>query len=140
MKNTTSKDLRKAVIIIIFSFTAVAGIVVWLRNTETALNAAEIMMMVGVVLVVGFALFLAFRRIRDARANLPAEDELSKRLMQKAAATSFYVSLYLWLALMMFEVRIPLERSTLIGAGILGMAILFALSWVYHRYVRPGHE
>jgi uncharacterized membrane-anchored protein len=140
MKNTAKKDFRKAVLIIALSFSAVSGIVVWLRNTQTALNAAEILMMAGTVLVVGFALFLAFRRIRDARADLPAEDELSKRLMQKAAGTSFYVSLYLWLALMMFEARIPLERSTLIGAGILGMAILFALSWIFHRYLRSGHE
>ncbi len=61
-------------------------------------------------------------------------------LINRDAATSYYLSLYFWLALMMFEERISLERSTLIGVGITGMAILYALSWIYHRYFSCSHD
>jgi len=90
--------------------------------------------------MVGFALFLGFRRLRSLKENLPAEDEMSKKILQKGAATSYYLSLYFWLALMMFEERISLDRSTLIGVGITGMAILYALSWIYHRYFSRSHD
>ena len=38
------------------------------------------------------------------------------------------------------EEIIALERSSLIGAGIMGMALIFALSWIYHRYIRITHD
>ena len=90
--------------------------------------------------VVGFAVFVVLRRLKSAKQKLPAEDEMSKSILRRGAATSYYVSIYMWLAFMMFEERIDLERSTLIGAGILGMAIIYALSWVYHSYIRKSHD
>ena len=53
--------------------------------------------------------------------------------MQKAAATAYYISLYLWLALVFFNDKFSLETESLIGNGIIGMAILFALCWVYYK-------
>ena len=65
---------------------------------------------------------------------------MSKGILRRGAATSYYVSLYMWLAFMFFEEQINLERSTLIGAGILGMAVIYGLSWVYHSYIRRSHD
>ena len=126
--------------IIALSMSALSGLVVYLLSPDLEVNINEVLMVVGVILVVGFALFLAFRRMRDIKSDLPAEDEFSKKIMRRAGATSYYVSLYLWLALMMFEEIIALERSSLIGAGIMGMALIFALSWIYHRYIRTAHD
>ena len=126
--------------IIALSMSALSGLVVYLLSPDLEVNLNEVLMVVGVILVVGFALFLAFRRMRDIKSDLPAEDEFSKKIMRRAGATSYYVSLYLWLALMMFEEIIALERSSLIGAGIMGMALIFALSWIYHRYIRTAHD
>jgi hypothetical protein len=61
-------------------------------------------------------------------------------ILRKGAATSYYVSIYMWLAFMFFEEYIDLERRTLIGAGILGMALIYALSWFYHNYIRRSHD
>jgi len=33
---------------------------------------------------------------------------------------------------------IQTERSS--GASILGMAIIFALSWLYHRFISKAHD
>ena len=92
------------------------------------------------IVVVGFAIIIAFRWLKSVKLNLPAEDEMSKKILRRGAATSYYVSLYLWIALMYFEERIDMERSTLIGAGIVGMAIIYALSWIYHNFIRSSHD
>lgn len=134
------KDFARTALIIALSMSALSGLVVYLLSPDLEVNLNEVLMVVGVILVVGFALFLAFRRMRDIKSDLPAEDEFSKKIMRRAGATSYYVSLYLWLALMMFEEIIALERSSLIGAGIMGMALIFALSWIYHRYIRTAHD
>jgi peptidoglycan/LPS O-acetylase OafA/YrhL len=119
----------------VLTILVIAGVLIWLLSPDQKIDFREILMILGLVLVVGFALFLAIRRLRDTRANFPAEDEMSKAIMRKAAASSYYISIYMWLAFMFFDERINLERHTLIGAGIMGMAILFALTWIYHRYL-----
>jgi peptidoglycan/LPS O-acetylase OafA/YrhL len=92
------------------------------------------------VVILVFAVLVVAKRWKASREKLPVEDEMSKKILRRGAATSYYVSLYLWLALMFFEDSIDLERSTLIGAGILGMAIIYALSWLFHRFVKPSHD
>lgn len=135
-----TNDSKKTILLITTSCGVLAGVFVWLRSSEKVINPSEVGMIGAVVLMVGFALFLGFRRLRSLKENLPAEDEMSKKILQKGAATSYYLSLYFWLALMMFEERISLDRSTLIGVGITGMAILYALSWIYHRYFSRSHD
>ena len=90
--------------------------------------------------VVGFAVIVIFRRLKSAKQKLPAEDEMSKSILRRGAATSYYVSMYMWLAFMFFEDSIELERHCLIGAGILGMALIYALSWIYHSFIRKSHD
>ena len=54
--------------------------------------------------------------------------------MQKTAAWSYYVSLYLWLAIMYFSDKLHYETHTIIGAGILGMAVIFAICWLIFNF------
>jgi peptidoglycan/LPS O-acetylase OafA/YrhL len=60
----------------------------------------------------------------------PAEDELSKKLLLKTAAWSYYVSLYLWVAMLFIKDRVNLDTEEILGAGILGMAASFAICWL----------
>ena len=92
------------------------------------------------IVILVFALVVVVKRWRAQKEKLPAEDEMFKQILRRGAATSYYVSIYLWLALMFFEDRVDPERHTLIGAGILGMAIIYALSWIYHNYIRRSHD
>jgi len=135
-----SKDYRKTVFVIAVSLGVIGGGFAWFRSPGAEINARELGMIAALILVVAFALFLAFRRLKSVKEKLPAEDEMSRNILRRGAATSYYLSLYLWLVLMMLEDRLELEGHTLIGAGIMGMAILYALSWIYHRYIRPSHD
>ncbi len=138
--NKTSIVMRKAIIIAVLAVLVTATIVVWMLNTETSKDIGSVLMPAILVVVLGFAVIVLIRRWKATKEKLPAEDEMSKNILRRGAATSYYVSLYLWLALMYFEESIELERSSLIGAGILGMAIIYALSWVYHNYFRRSHD
>ena len=132
--------MRKVILTVILTLTVIGSVIVWLSMSSVKIDRNEILMLVALILVVGFALFLAYGRFRSARQNLPAEDEMSKNILRRGAATSYYLSIYLWLAIMMFESDLKLDRSSLIGAGIMGMAVLYALSWIYHRYFRKVHD
>ena len=125
---------------VVLAVVVIVSFVYWLVFHSDHMDIQEILMIAGMVLVVGFALFLAFRRLRDAKDRTPGEDELSKNIMRRGAATSYYVSIYLWLVIMYFSDKSELECHSQIGAGIMGMAIIWALSWVYHRYIRRSHD
>jgi len=86
-----------------------------------------------IILLVAFALIVGIRRLKSERRGEPAEDELSKRIMQKSASTAYYVSLYWWLVLSYLSERWEMETGSVIGRGILGMAVIFILSWFYFR-------
>jgi peptidoglycan/LPS O-acetylase OafA/YrhL len=83
-----------------------------------------------ILLIVGFALFVGYKRLSNARRGEPAEDELSKRILQKTAAISYYISLYIWVFLIFLKDRVKLDTEELLGTGILAMAVTFGVSWL----------
>lgn len=86
----------------------------------------------GVILaIVGFAVFLLIRRIKSWKAGEPQEDELSKKVMLRTSSLSYYISLYFWVFLLWLKDRVAFDQEQLIGTGILGMAVIFALSWIF---------
>jgi heme/copper-type cytochrome/quinol oxidase subunit 2 len=132
--------MRKAIFLVVLSVSFIVSLIMWLAAPSAEYSAQELVLILGAILVVGFALFLAFRRLRDVKEKLPTEDEMSKNIMRRGTATAYHLSIFLWLVIMYFSDKTRLECHTLIGAGIMGMAILFALSWLYHRYIRRSHD
>jgi len=132
--------MKRSIIVAILAVLVTATIVVWMLKSENPISGKAIAMGSIQLVVLVFAVFVVYKRWTATKNKLPAEDEMSKSILRRGAATSYYVSIYMWLAFMMFEERIDLERSTLIGAGILGMAIIYALSWIYHMYIRRSHD
>ncbi len=86
----------------------------------------------GIVAI--FGLFFIYKQIVSFRKGEPSKDELSSLIMQKASSLSFYVSLYYWLIISYFSDRINFEVDELIGYGIVGMAIIFAIIWVIIKF------
>ena len=131
---------RKAIFLAVLAVSVMVSMIFWFIKSGAAFDLKGSSMLIIQFVVVGFALLVAFRRLKSVKQNLPAEDEMSKNILRRGAATSYYVSLYMWLAFMFFEDSINLERHSLIGGGILGMAIIYALSWVYHMYIKRSHD
>jgi heme/copper-type cytochrome/quinol oxidase subunit 2 len=132
--------MRKAILMVVLAVSLIASFSYWLIFKTDQMTIREILMIGALLLVVAFALFLAFRRLRDAKQNLPQEDEMSKSILRRGTATAFHLSLFMWLGVMYLSDKTELECHSLIGAGIMGMALLFAIGWIYHRYIRRSHD
>jgi peptidoglycan/LPS O-acetylase OafA/YrhL len=119
--------MKKGIITLIVAVVALITTGVWFVSTQADLKLLDFLTF-GIV--IAFAVFLGYKKLSSVKRGEPAEDELSKKIVQKTAAWSYYVSLYLWLAIMYFSDRFNYETHTFIGAGILGMAVTFAVCWV----------
>lgn len=126
--------MKKTVLIFIVAALVAVSTLIWILTSDTSFKPADLGMYAVIILVVGFALFIGVKRIGSSRKGEPAEDELSKKVLQKTAATSYYISLYLWLAVMYVSDKKDYETHTLLAAGILGMAVIYALCWLVYNF------
>ena len=89
-----------------------------------------------VVIIVLFMVPFVKRRWFDVKRGFPSEDERSKKVMTNASSKAYYVSLY-WLLLISFSVEVleivELDVGQAIGIGIVGMAILFGIFFLYYN-------
>jgi len=61
------------------------------------------------------------------KKGIPIDDERSKKTRMYAAGYSYFISIYIWMALLIFQRY--LERDDILITGLLGMAISFWASW-----------
>jgi peptidoglycan/LPS O-acetylase OafA/YrhL len=132
--------MKRIVVMFVIVALVIITTVLWFMNIDTAYKPADLIKIGVMILVVGFALYAAYRRLTSAKRGEPAEDELSKKIMHKTAAFSYYISIYLWLALGFFSDRLKLETHTIIGIGIMGMAVSFAICWVIINFTGVKNE
>lgn len=123
--------MKKTVVSFVISALVLAGLVLWAVKGKVFTDASEILMVLGALLVVGFGVFMGMKRVQSHRRKEPPEDELSKRILTRASSLAYYISLYQWLLVMYLSDRVEIPTHSLIGAGILGMAIIFMLSWIW---------
>lgn len=122
--------MKKSVVLFVVGALIIAGLVLWAVQGRIAGNVREIIQAGVVLVLVGFAFWFGFKRLQSRRRGEPAEDELSKRIVARASSLAFYVSIYLWLFVMSISDKTALENHTLVGAGIVGMAVVFLLCWL----------
>ena len=88
-----------------------------------------------VVIIVLFMILFVKRRWFDVKKGFPFEDERSKKVMTNASSKAYYVSLY-WLLAISFSVEVleivELDVGQAIGTGIVGMAVLFGIFFLYY--------
>ncbi len=123
----------------------VAGLVLlttlfWMIKASGAIDKTDTIQFWVIGLLIIFALFIGIRRLKSEKRGEPTEDELSKRVLQKSAAVSYYISLYLWVAIIYIKDKVSMDTEQLIGTGILGMAVTFALSWLIINFRGIRHE
>jgi len=122
--------MKKGFLALLVSVLVVAATVVWFFIVEKPIPATEIINFGVIVVLVGFGLYFAYRRFSSANRGEPQEDELSKKIMQKTAAWSYYISLFMWLFMGWISDRLSMDMGEVIGTGILGMAVIFFGCWI----------
>ncbi len=87
------------------------------------------------VIIAILAIWVFVRSYRSVKGGFPIEDERSTRVMDKAMAKAYLISIWLllaigWVSDDLIEFR---DISQAMGAGIIGMAIIFGLCWLYYN-------
>ncbi|MDF1560546.1 MAG: hypothetical protein P1P83_10105 [Bacteroidales bacterium] len=113
---------------------------IWFFGTENHKIGFEIVSFGVIIVLVGLGLVLAFRRLSSAKRGEPHEDELSKKIMQKTAAWSYYISLYMWVFMIWLKDRVTLDTEQVLSAGILSMAVIWFICWIVIRLRGIRHE
>ena len=123
---------------------AVTGIQIFQVDTvdSAGSNTAEIIYVIMLAVLIGLGILFAFRRSNDLKKGLPAEDELSKRNLNRAGSVTFFISLLIWLVLLYIEVHelLNLESRFLFSYGLIAVCFVFLLSWTIINYGGAGHE
>jgi len=128
--------MKKSYLALIISTLVLATTILWLFNTKIALSVPEIIQFGVILVLVGLGVYVGLSRLKSERRGEPPEDELSKKILQKASSTSYYISIYMWLAFGFMSNKTKLETHTFIGAGILGMAVIFCVCWIVFKIWR----
>jgi high-affinity Fe2+/Pb2+ permease len=125
--------MKKSYLALIISALVLGTTILWIASTKSQLSIPGIIQFGIIFVLAGFGVFIGLSRLKSEKRGEPAEDELSRKILQKASSTTFYISLYLWLGVMYYSDKTKLETHTLIGAGILGMAVIFCVCWVFYK-------
>jgi len=126
--------MKRGLLMILLAALVIIGAIIWLLHGKNEIKIGTMVMFGTILLVAGFAVVLAISKLKSAKEGLASEDELSQLIKDKASSRSYYVSLYWWLIMMYLSDKTKLETDSLIGAGILGMAVLFAGFWIYFNF------
>jgi peptidoglycan/LPS O-acetylase OafA/YrhL len=132
--NIKSIIMKRALLVFIISGLLLLTTGLWFFGSAGALKLTDLVQLGVVLLLVGFAIFIGFRRLKSATLGEPTEDERSKRILQKAAALSYYISLYIWVFLIFLKDRVEFDTEELLGTGVLAMAATFGVSWFVFNF------
>jgi peptidoglycan/LPS O-acetylase OafA/YrhL len=132
--------MKKGIVVLIVAVLVLITTGLWLFAASGNLKTFDVVSFGIIIFVVAFAVFVGYKRLVSAKRGEPAEDELSKKVLLKTAALSYYISLYLWIGILFIKDRVNLDTEELIGAGILGMAISFAVCWIVFNFSGVRNE
>lgn len=92
------------------------------------------------ILMIGLGLYFKIQSYKNEKSGLTSDDELSKRIKEKATAKSFNISFYMWLFIILFVKDIEPKVKIIMGLGLLGMALVFFINWFYYSKVGISDE
>lgn len=120
----------------LLTVSVVAGSLLAIKIGLDGGEASELILptLVGAMILLFMIPFIK-KRYFDVKAGYPIEDERSKKVMNNAAAKSYLASIYWLLALGWLSDGVINFRdiSQAMGMGILGMAVIFGLFYVYYN-------
>ena len=132
--NTKLKFMKRSIVIFIVAAMVLVTTGFWILSPGAIGDKMEYLHFGIILLIVLFALYIGYKRLRSEKRGEPAEDELSKKVLQKTAAWSYYVSLYIWVAMIYIKDRIVMDTEIMLGTGILAMAVTFAVCWLVFNF------
>jgi len=112
----------------------------WVYMAKEPFNTVGYLIFGLSVLLIGFGLYFIIQRFKSEKLGLTSDDELSKRIMDKAAAKAFIVSIYMWASFLIFFTGMGPRGKIIIGLGLIGMGLVFFLIWLYYSKIGISDE
>jgi len=113
------------------------ALVFWFLRFESQFSPKMLLILGLAAALLALPIYRGVQQLRDAKAGVPLEDELSRERRLLAGARAFHLSLYLWLLIFVFNARFS-EREEMLGIGILGSGALYGLCWLQLKI--KGHS
>jgi peptidoglycan/LPS O-acetylase OafA/YrhL len=132
--------MKKSYLIFIVAALVLITSGLWISHSDFSGQFTDNIHYLIILLLVGFGVYVGIRRLKSEKRGQPAEDELSKKIMQKASSLSYFISIYLWLGIMYFSDKVTIPMHELFGLGIIGMAIIFAICWGVYSIIGIKNE
>lgn len=134
-KNVRKDKVRLTAIIILSLLVIATGILFSTNSFMRGEIAGGILGSIIALSILAFVIFVFRRGNQDLKEGYPLKDERSRRVIEKASSRTFYVSLYLLLAIGFFSDDLinfrDVSQATSVAVG--GMALLFLIFWVYYN-------
>lgn len=124
----------KSLFLPLFAITTVlviAGIEIFQvdSGTNTSTSIAEIVYVIMLFIIISLSVYMSIKRSSDIKAGLPADDELSRNIIHRAGSFTFFVSLFIWLVLLIIEAQGNTESKYLFSFGLIISSFVFMISW-----------
>ena len=129
--------MKKSGLVFLVAILVVVSTILWIAKSG-ALAGIDVLQIGVIAILVILAVVFGYRRLTSERRGEPVEDELSKKVMMKASAWAYFISLYMWVFMIWLKDRVTFDTEQLLGTGILAMAVIWALCWlvVYWKGIR----
>ncbi len=140
MKNKEySKNKTRIVLAATITLLVILTSLLWMTTLIAKGKSIDSILPGGIaVLIALFMIPFIKRRYFDVKKGYPHEDERSKKILLHATAKAFSLSIW-WMLALMFYTGMGVEEHGfpeliprhVAAAGIIGMAIIFAISYFY---------
>lgn len=134
------KTNYKSLVSFIFPVFGISLLSFWAYSSKEPFTMIGYFIFVLSVLMIGLGLYFKINSFKSERAGLTAEDEMSRRIKEKAAAKAFSFSIYMWVFVILFVIKMEPRDKIIIGLGLIGMIFIFFLSWLHYSKVGIPYE
>ncbi len=134
------KTKHKSLISFILPVLGITLLGLWAYKAKEPFDTVGYLIFGLSILMIGFGLYFKIQSYKSEKAGLTSDDELSKRIREKAASKAFSISIYMWLFAILFLIGIEPKVKIIIGVGLLGMVLVFFINWFYYSKVGISDE
>lgn len=124
-----SAKIKMVLLFLIFGL-VIGTMLAYLYFDRNNANLQTLWLVVPFLLIVALMIPVLRQVRRAAASNLPVDDEMSRAIKNRAGAIAYYVSIYIWLAIGVFEDLLPKDVSVASGLAILLSAVVFLVSLI----------
>ena len=118
---------------------------IWIYQTgtveeNTTSKASEVILVLMIASFLILAIYLLIKQRYLKKNGVTTDDELTFKITQKAASSSYYVSLTIWLVLIYWQSHLLAASNVMIGYGVIAMALSYVFFWLYYNAKGVGYE